>query len=165
MEYLDIYDKNRQKTGKIIERGTHGLVDGEYVNLVLIFIKNSKNEYLIQKTSKEKGGVWATTGGHVKSGSDSHQTIIEEVNEELGLDITNDDFKLVDTTFIGHGLIDTYYLEKEIDINDIVVQEEEVEYVKWLTKDDIYKLIEEDIFRKGNIPGFEKVIELYDIFD
>ena len=157
MEYLDVYNSNKEKTGKIIKRGNHTLSDGEYINIVLIFIRNSEDKYLIQKTSKEKGGVWATTGGHVKSGSNSRQTIIEEVNEELGLDISKDNFILIDTTFIGHGLIDTYFLEKDVDINDLTLQQEEVESVSWLTKEEIYKLNEEEVFRKSNIPGFEKV--------
>lgn len=161
MEYLDVYDKNRKKTGKKILRGDKSsIVDGEYINLVLIFIENHEGKYLIQKTSKEKGGIWATTGGHVKSGADSRQTVIEEVNEELGLDISNENFSLVDTTFISHALIDTYYLKKDIDIEDIICQKEEVDYVLWLTKEEIFKLYEEGIFRKSNIPGFEKVLQL-----
>ncbi len=68
MEYLDLLDENKNLTGKIIERGTK-FEEGYYVNVVIVFIENSKGQFLIQKTSKQKGSTWATTGGHVKAGS------------------------------------------------------------------------------------------------
>ena len=39
------------------------------------------------------------------------------------------------------------------------MQEDEVEYVKWLSIDEINKLIENNEFREGNIESFNKLIE------
>ena len=38
---------------------------GFYNIVVIIFIENSKGEFLFQKTSKNKGSIWAVAGGHV----------------------------------------------------------------------------------------------------
>ena len=51
MEYLDVYDENKKKTGKIIVRGEKPK-ENEHILLSIIFIKNSEGKYLIQKTSK-----------------------------------------------------------------------------------------------------------------
>ena len=159
MEYLDLYDENRKLTGKKILRGSGKPEKGNFINLVIIFIKNDEDKFLIQKTSKEKKGIWATTGGHVKSGQTFKEAIIEEVKEELGLDIGREKFELVYTEKFDFAFMDVYYLEKNINIEDIKVQEEEVEFVKWLSIDEIKDLINKGEFRKGNIVAFEKVLE------
>ena len=87
MEYLDLYDKNKRLTGEIVLR-THdkaNIEKGKYINIVLVFIKNSDNKFLFQKTSREKDSVIATTGGHVKLWEKSIEVILEEIKEELGL--------------------------------------------------------------------------------
>ena len=55
--------------------------------------------------------------------------------------------------------MDVYYLEKNINIEDIKVQEEEVEFVKWLSIDEIKELINKGEFRKGNIVAFEMILD------
>ena len=57
-EYLDVYDDNGKVTGKVIIRGDKNakLQKNEHISVAVIFIQNDKNEFLIQKTSKEKGG-------------------------------------------------------------------------------------------------------------
>lgn len=157
MEYLDLYDENKNLTGEVIVRTKTKpiLKDGTYINIIIIFIQNSKGEFLIQMTSKEKNSEWATTGGFVKSGDTSYETAIIEVGEELGLDISKDDVKLIGDFKKGVAIFDVYYLQKDVDIESLVYQKEEVDYVKWLSLDEIDKLISEGKFRKGNIPGIE----------
>ena len=148
MEYLDLYDVNGNLTGESIPRTKDkgNVPEGKYIKLVLIFIQNSDNKFLFQTTSECKGHVIATTGGHVQSGQTSKEAVINEVSEELGKI-----FKL--------AITDIYYLKKDIDLNNIVLQEEEVESVNWLSIDEINKLISEDKLRKGNIEPFKEVLE------
>ena len=54
-----------------------------------------KEKYLIQKTSKEKGGHYSSTGGHVGSNEDSKTTILRELKEELGLIVNRDEIKYI----------------------------------------------------------------------
>ena len=160
MEYLDLYDENQNLTGeKVLRTKKMKLEDGKYIKIVIVFIKNDENKFLIQKTSKQKDSVWATTGGLVSSGYTSDDTIVKEIEEELGLNIDFKELKHIETIKREHAFQDTYYLEKNIDIEDIKIQEEEVEFVKWLSIEEIKELIKNNEFRKGNILAFNNLLE------
>ena len=73
MEKRDLYDKDRNLTGEFIFKG-EPVPKGKYIIVILVMIQNSKGEFLIQKRSKQKGGKFAATGGHVKSGQTSVET-------------------------------------------------------------------------------------------
>ena len=112
MEYLNLYDRE----GNLLsEKGVRGDITGNLVGIVIIFIENSKGEFLIQKTSSSRKSIFATTGGHVSYGS----------------------------TF------------------EMTIQEDEVEYVKWMDKETINKLIKNKEFREGNIEGYQYIINAY----
>ena len=120
-EYTDLYDEDKNKTDKKLfrEKGTKLEVPSGYYNIVVLaFIKNSKGEYLIQKTSKNKKGVYAITGGHVKSGETSLDAVINEINEELGIKIDKKDCKLFKTYKYESAFKDVFYIEKDIDLNN-----------------------------------------------
>lgn len=57
------------------------------------------------------------------------------VSEELGIDISNE--KMVDSYIFGIAFMDAYYLKKDIEMNDLKLQDDEVESVKWFTIDQI----------------------------
>ena len=161
-EYTDLYDENKNLTGEKLfrEKGTKLIVPkGRYSIVVLAFIENSKGEFLFQMTSKRKKNVWATTGGHVKSGQTSKEAIIEEIKEELGIDINENEIKLFKTYKYDDAFKDVFYIKKDIDINSLTYQEDEVEYVKYLTKDEILNLINNNgNIRKTNIDAFLDII-------
>ena len=165
MEYLDLYDKNKRLTGEIVLR-THdkaNIEKGKYINIVLVFIKNSDNKFLFQMTSKEKNSVIATAGGHVKSGQTSLEAILEEIKEEFGLVIGEDDIELIGTYKRKFAFVDVYYLCKDINSNELCLQKEEVESVNWYTINEIEKLIKQGKIRKGNIDGFNMVLKHLEI--
>ena len=161
MEYLGLYDSNGNYTGEKIERDKKKEVpSGKYFRIVIIFIQNSKEEFLIQKVSKEKGSEYATTGGHVQDGTSSFDTVKQEVLEELGLSLDNDDIVLFETEQHPLAFQDCYYTKKDIDIADLKTQAEEVESVEWVSVEDIDHLIQMGIFRKGNIGPFYDLISI-----
>ena len=43
-------------------------------------------------------------------------------------------------------------------MNDIKIQEDEVEYVEWISKERINELIKNNEFREGNIEGYKYII-------
>ena len=148
VEYRDLYDKNKQMTGKSYIKGES--IPDEYYNIIVnIIIKNSSDEFLIQKRVPKKGGQWALTGGHPKAGETSLDGIKSEVREELGLNVDNENIILFTTLIIQNHFIDLYYLKKDINIGDLCFQKDEVDDVKWATKDEILSLIERDDFFEG----------------
>lgn len=160
MEYLDLYDKDKNLTGEKILRGNakQDIPEGKFINIAIIFIENNKHEFLLQMTSKKRNSQWATTGGHVQSGYNSKNTIVKETKEELGLDISHESFKLIKTLQFKSVLFDVYYLKKDLDINNLTLQKEEVDYVKWLTIEEINTLILENKLRQSNINAFKEII-------
>ena len=139
MELRDLYDENKELTGETIYKG-QDVPKGRYYITVVVFIQNSKNEFLIQKRVKKKDGKWATTGGHPVSGETSKQGIITEIKEELGVDIVKENIKLFKTIKTEDDFVDIYYLKEDIDIKKIKIQKEEVEDVKWATIEEINEL-------------------------
>lgn len=164
MEYLDLLDKDRNLIGKKVIRGKKGekfIPDGYYINIILVFIQNNAGKFLIQKTSKEKESVMATTGGFVKSGDTSIGTVRIEIKEELGIDIKENEYQLFKTFVFDNTPVffDVYYLRKDIDIKEMTLQKEEVENVYYLSINEIKELIKEDKLRKGNIIPFLELID------
>ena len=156
VEYLNIYDYN----GNLVPgKAIRGEKTDYLVGVVIIYIQNSKGEFLIQKTSPSRGSIYATTGGHVDYGKTFDETVINEVNEELGIDISSEKVKEINTLIFGPYVQKVYYLKKDIDMKDIIIKEDEVDYVKWMSIDEINRLIDNNEYRNGNIEGFRKVLD------
>lgn len=155
MEFLSIYDNNKQKTPKKIQRGVKPK-ENEHILITIIIIENNDNKYLVQKTSKEKGNNYAFTGGHVTYNETSEDAIIREVKEELGIDISKKQIKYVTDIELGIPFMDIYYLKDDIKLKDLTLQEEEVESLNYLTKEEIEALIRNNKFRKSHEKAFNK---------
>ena len=161
MEKRDLYDINRNLTGKTIFKG-EPIPDNNYIVVVLVFIQNSEGKFLIQKRSVIKNGKYATTGGHPKSGEDSIQGILSEVKEEIGLNIDPKDLQLY---FSGRSesekvFWDDYYIKMDVqDIENLTLQEEEVESICWLSADEINNLMNDGKFFKNHYEEFEILLD------
>ena len=153
VEYRDLYDVNKCVTGKTFIKGEQ-VPKGYFYLIVIIVIKNGLDKYLIQKRVERKGGKWALTGGHPKAGESSLEGIREEVKEELGINIENDNPILFKEITHNDQFFDLYFLEKDIDINDIHIQKEEVDGVMWVTRDEIIKMHEKGEFHEGHYNVF-----------
>lgn len=143
MELLDIYDNHGNITGKKIIRGdkTAKLNKNEHIAIAVIFIENDNGEYLIQKTSKAKGDCFSSTGGHVDSGETPLESIKRKVKEEIGINIDNDTIEEYGYLSYDMPLRFIFYTKKNINLKDIKIQEEEVEYVKYMNISEIKELI------------------------
>ncbi len=159
MEIFDLYDVNRVKTGKTIERGTE-IPDGLYHIVVHVCIFNSKGEMLIQQRQPFKAGwsnMWdITVGGSAVSGDTSQTAAEREVLEEIGYKINLKNHRPVITIHFDHGFDDIYTYTADIDIESLELQPEEVQAVKWATIDEILEMIEKGIF----IPYHKELIKL-----
>ena len=160
MEILDLYDDNGSKLNEEIVRGNKP-DKGKNIMLSVVFIKNKDGKYLIQKTSKEKGEKFSTTGGHVIKGENGIDTIIREIKEELGIKVGKTQLKLIDTIKYPtkQCIFNIYELViDDININDIKLQVEEVESVLLLTTEQINKIIIDVKFLESHAYIFQKYI-------
>ena len=155
-ELRDLYDKNSNKTDKTYYKGDK-IPNGYYPMVVMVVIRNSNGEFLMQKRSKSKGGDWGVTGGHPKSGETPIEGIITEVKEELGLDFSNEDFILYDSGCDGKDCYKMYFVTKDIDINDITIQEEELSEVRWFSMDELKHMAKIGELNENQIACFNKV--------
>lgn len=157
MELWDVYDVNRNKTGKIMERGP--VPEDVYHLVVHVCIFNSKGEMLIQQRQSYKEGwpdLWdISVGGSAVLGDSSQKAAEREVKEELGLTINLQGVRPHFTNNFARGFDDFYLVEMEVNIEELKLQEEEVQAAKWATKEEILELLSQGKF----IPYYNELIE------
>lgn len=163
MEKRDLYDINRNLTGETIFKDEK-IPKDRYILVVLVFIQNSKGEFLIQKRSAIKDGTYASTGGHPKTGENSIQGMMTEIKEEIGLDVLPEELQLFysDRDDMDQVFFDLYYMKKDFDIPGLVLQKEEVDFVEWDSLDKISELRSNGKFKKEHAEAFDRLLALLD---
>ena len=160
MELWDVYDVNRNKTGKTMVRGEN-FEEGAYHMVVHICIFNSKGEMLIQQRQPFKEGwpnLWDITVGGSAVQGDSSQTAAErELQEELGISLNLQGIRPNMTINFDRGFDDIYLIEKDSDLSELKLQYEEVQNAKWATNEEIFEMIKAGQF----IPYYDSLIQLF----
>ena len=77
----------------------------------------------------------------------------------VGIDISKEPFVVLGGITLGIPIFDVYYLKKDIDINKLSLQKDEVESVSYLNKKEISKLIREENITKSHGIIFDKFIK------
>ncbi len=135
MEIWDIYDKDRNRTGRTAVRGD-GMADGDYHLVADIWIMNTKGEVLVQKRSMEKEtgpGLWCCTGGAAIAGEDSAQAFAREMTEELGVAPEMEHAEIAFSHTRRNCHKDIWFVRQDIPQCAFHLQKEEVEAVRWVT--------------------------------
>ena len=155
MEYWDIYDSNKQRTGRTMKRNDWILQDGEYHLSVLGVIRRPDGRFLITQRVMTKAwapGWWEVSGGGVMAGEESYEAVLREVREESGLDVSDCRHKLALTYHRenpGKGdnyFVDIYRYVMDIDETDIKLQEEETDGYMFATVEQIKEFAEQGVF-------------------
>ena len=155
-ELRDLYDINSNKTNMTYHKGEK-IPNGYYPMVVMVVIRNSNGDFLMQKRVESKGGDWGVTGGHPKSGETPIEGIITEVKEELGLDFSKENFIEYDSGCDGKDCYKMYFVTKDININDITIQQEELSEVRWFTMDELKGMVNSGELNEDQIACFNKV--------
>ena len=144
MEYNDIYDKDRNPTGRVHLRGTRWN-PGEYGFVVCVWVYDGKGKLLLTRRAPEKSfpGTWENSGGAVKAGETSRQAIARELFEETGIRAEEDAFELLDTGLDGNTHYDYYCLRRDVPLSEIVLLPGETDDVRWATFQQVRDLIAE----------------------
>jgi 8-oxo-dGTP pyrophosphatase MutT (NUDIX family) len=155
VEYWDIYDKNKQLTGRTMLRNDWCLKDDEYHLSVLGVIRRTDGRYLITKRKMNKQwapGWWEVSGGGVMAGETSRQAVLREVREETGLDVSDCESQLVLTYHRenpGKGdnyFVDVYLFHMDFEEEDVRIQEAEATDFRIADAQEIKALADEGIF-------------------
>lgn len=149
VELWDVYDKDRVKIGKLHKRGEK-LPEGQYHLAVHVCIFNSRNQMLIQQRQPFKEGwnnMWdLTVGGSAVAGDSSSQAAEREIFEELGLKIDLSNVRPNFSITFPDGFDDYYLIRKDVELSELVLQESEVQRVRWADKEEVLKMQEEGTF-------------------
>ena len=162
MELWDVYDVNRNKTNKTMLRG-EPIEKDNYHLVVHVCIFNSDGEMLIQQRQPFKEGwsnMWdITVGGSATKGDTSQSAAERELFEEIGLKLDLQNVRPHITINFINGFDDFYLIEEDVDMNELSLQYEEVQNVKWASKEEICRMIDNGEF----IPYYPSLIQL--LFD
>ena len=148
MERWDVYDLDRQQTGRTLVRGeTHPPEDCQLVVHVCLF--NAQGEMLIQQRSREKRSYpeyWdVSVGGGVLAGELQRAAAMREVREELGIAVALEQPAAVTLAFPG-GFDDYFLADWDGAVSELTLQPEEVQDVRWATREEIRALLREGVF-------------------
>ena len=145
LEYNDIDDCDRNRTGRIHLRGTPW-GEGEYGLGVSVWVYDGAGKILMTRRAPEKtfAGTWENTGGGVQAGEDSLPAIVRELWEETGIRAEPSEFELLDTGLddSSNSFFDHYCLKRQIRLEDVVLLPGETDAVKWVDFDEIHRMIQ-----------------------
>ena len=144
VELLDIYDKNRQRTGKIRPRGEQRQ-PGEYGLVVCVWVYDGRGKLLLTRRAPEKSfaGTWENSGGAAQAGEDSLTAVIRELREETGIQADSFDFEYLDTSRDDYNFYDHYCICRDVPLEKIKLQPGETDDVMWVTFDGVHSLIQQ----------------------
>lgn len=142
MEFNDIYDRNRRRTGRLHRRGTPWR-RGEFGLIVCVWVYDGKGNVLLTRRAPEKSfpGTWENSGGAAKAGESSRQAIARELFEETGIRAAQEDFELLESRRDRDAFFDFYCLKNDTPVENIVLQAGETTAVKWATLEEIHQMV------------------------
>ena len=152
IEIWDLYDEQRHLTGRDHIRG-EDIPRGYYHLVVHVWIRNSHGEYLISRRSADRPTYplkWECTGGSVLKGEDSRTAALRETKEEVGVELSACDGKLVFSKVRNAiegvrfaDILDVWLFEYDGPIDLTKATTAEVADVAWLNKEQIKRLFED----------------------
>ncbi|WP_155819646.1 NUDIX hydrolase [Lactococcus laudensis] len=149
MELFDIYDDERNRTGRTAERNQK-LKGSEHQLIVHVNIMNTQNQLLIQQSQPHKPdwpGYWdISVGGGVQSGETSREAAEREVFEELGLEIDLAQAVPYFWIHFPNGFADEYIVHQDLNLGKLNLQPTEVQGVKWASYDEVMCMMKEGTF-------------------
>lgn len=156
-EIWDVYDENGKKTGRTMERGIPK--DGDYMLCVHMYLFNLSGEVLVQKRSKNKEshpGEWDITGGAALSGENSNDAVIRETCEEIGISLSGDELNYIGRIIKPGRIIDVFFAQRDFDIIDCHVQDEEVDEIKFVS---CHELLGDTLIKRGRKKDYISMIK------
>jgi len=159
MELWDVYDVNRQRTGKIISRPAAWGQEAYHL-IVHVCVFNSAGQMLIQKRCHAKRAwpdLWdVSAGGSALAGEESWQAAERETREELGLKLNLEHVRPHFCIHYSRGFDDFYAVMTDVDLSTLTLQQSEVAEVRWASLEEVRQMEADRTF----VPYFPGIIEL-----
>lgn len=151
MELWDLYTADRQPTGRTHIRGQR-LPDDLYHIAVHVWLMNSHGQFLISQRDASRPTFplqWECVGGSVLAGETSLQGALREVKEEIGVTLSADDGRLLESRLRGevngvriNDIKDVWLFPYEGEADLAAATEKEVADARWMTVAEIRALHE-----------------------
>ncbi|MFC1697630.1 NUDIX domain-containing protein [Nanoarchaeota archaeon] len=171
-EQIDIYNKIGNKIGTKDRLLAH--LNADWHEVVQVWVFNKDKRILTQKRSKDKltypGQEDFCFGGHITSGSNNVETAVNEIEEEIGLNIKQEDliyfgtnnFSLdiphKDVLIKDREIQHLYGLEYNGKISDLEFKDKEVESVQYRSIIECTNILEN--LKESNKLMYDSVIDL-----
>ncbi len=159
-ELWDVYDENRQLTGRLHRRGD--LLKGDDYHLVVhAWVQRSDGRFLLTKRAPNKGypNMWECTGGSALAGDDSLTAALRELQEETGLAIPAENGRIVHSYRKGHNFCDVWLFHYEFQPEQIRLLENETCGAMCATLAEIIRMRREGLLVPyGYMDDFESII-------
>jgi isopentenyldiphosphate isomerase len=167
-EYFEIFSEYGQKTGRLVERSrVHS--EGLWHRSVHVWIFNRNSEILFQKRAPMKDshpGLWdVSAAGHIDPGELPVQSALREINEELGLSVSEEKLCFIDRrkitlisqegSFIDREFTFIYIHEWNGDPESLTLQKKEVEKIQFFHIDHLKELLNNVAERRAFVPHGE----------
>ncbi|MDD6327908.1 MAG: NUDIX hydrolase [Eubacteriales bacterium] len=155
MELWDIYDENKNRTGRTMKRNDWHMQPGEFHLTVLGVIRRTDGRFLITKRVMTKAwapGWWEVSGGAAVAGEDSADAVKREIMEETGLDVTGWDggylftYKRENPDEGDNYFVDIYRFTGDFTEKELKLQEGETDGYMLATLEEIEAFAKQGIF-------------------
>lgn len=161
MEKWRLYTEKLEKTNIYVSKG-ESIPEGFYHMAVEIWIINSDGDLLLVKRSKMKKfhpNEWECIGGSAINDETFLEAAIREICEEIGIKISSDELEECGYEVRTKHIVMTYFLYKNMQLEDIRISKNEIESVKWYNVYEFEQLIKSKAFVKFLIRRYQKYIK------
>ena len=144
-ELWDIYDKDRNFTGRTHRRG-EPLANGDFHLTVHVWLQHTDGRFLITKRTPNKGyaGLWECTGGSALAGDDSLSAALREVQEETGLTVSPENGQIILQYQGWDWFTDVWLFRQAFELDAVILQPGETCDYRWATAAEILEMQERE---------------------
>ena len=144
MEWNDVYDKDRNLTGRVHKRGTRWH-KGEYGLVVCVWVYAGNGKVLLTRRApgKSHAGTWENSGGAAQAGETSRQAIARELFEETGIRAKQEEFEFIGSDRDRFAFYDFYCLKRNTPVEELTLLPGETDAAKWVTLEQVHEMIQE----------------------
>ena len=154
-ELWDIYDANKELTGRTMKRNDFTMKDGDYHLTVLGVVMKPSGEFLVTRRVMSKSwapGWWEVSGGAAVAGEKSYDAVVREIREETGLDVSGAEggymfsYKRDNPDEGDNYFVDVYRFVMDFDDDQVQIQREEADGYMLASAEDIAELGADGVF-------------------